>query len=108
MATPWKRELPVPESVAAGRAQSIPPLATPLHVQVMDGAVQWDGTVSLQVSLDGVNFVDVGNAGLVGMTGVQIPKASLEVVSEYARWIRANTTVYASGKASIILSATEE
>lgn len=104
----WTRELPVPQSVAAGRAQSVPPLKAGLSVQVLDGGAPFVGTVSIEVSLDGSHWLPSKNANLTGMTGGDIPKASLEVIEESVRWIRANATAYTSGVARILLNGIPE
>lgn len=104
----WDRELPVPTSVTTGRKQSIPSFLTGLTLQIGDGSTAFDGTVSIEVSLDGVTWFAPQNVNLTGMTGVDIPKTHLETIDERVRWVRANVTVYNSGVAQILLYGTEE
>ena len=66
------------------------------------------GTVSIEVSLDKTHWLPTRNADLTGMTGGNIPKASLEVIEESVKWIRANTTEYTSGEARIVLNGIPE
>ena len=79
-----------------------------MSVQVLDGDTPFDGTVSIEVSLDKTHWLPTRNADLTGMTGGNIPKASLEVIEESVKWIRANTTEYTSGEARIVLNGIPE
>lgn len=87
--------LDVPEAVAAGNPLFVDRLEA-IELQVSG---TFSATIQPQISLDGVNWEDVGAA---------ITAVGLATIANTARFIRANVTVYVSGTPVVVVDGREQ
>ena len=65
--------------------------ASRIFIHAIDGSVAFNGTANIQVSLDGVNWVN-------SATGQALADNDYEEIAEMARFVRVDITAYTSGE----------